>query len=316
MGFNPDHIRQLRPVFTAAKPNDRPGMTPLAVQRYWQYYGLDFPELGAIAHRFGYLSSGTFQLACHHWLPEQAQGTVFVLHGYFDHVGIYRHMIAGLLAQQLAVVAFDLPGHGLSSGTPAAIDDFAHYQSALNTVMTSLNGRSPEPWHALAQSTGGAILMDHLLSQPAATPFHKTALLAPLVRPYKWQYGRHLHTLVSPFTPGVKRMFSVNSGDPEFLDFLENKDPLQARYLSARWVSALKRWIPYFLSLPACHHRPLVLQGDKDETVDWRYNLSVIKRKFDRPSVVILPGARHQLANETVNYRDKIMTNVRRLLNE
>ena len=59
-------------------------------------------------------------------LPESAspKGTVFILHGYFDHVGLYTQLIDRCLGAGFDVLAYDQPGHGLSSGTLTAIGSF------------------------------------------------------------------------------------------------------------------------------------------------------------------------------------------------
>ncbi len=39
-------------------------------------------------------------------------------------------------------------------------------------------------------------------------------------------------------------------------------------------------------------------------TVDWEHNLEVLRSKFDQPQVLMLPHARHHLANETLALRE------------
>ncbi|MNH42809.1 hypothetical protein D3C81_808640 [compost metagenome] len=51
--------------------------------------------------------------------------------------------------------------------------------------------------------------------------------------------------------------------------------------------------------------RPLIVQGQADMTVDWEHNLEVLRGKFDRPQVLMLPEARHHLANETLVMRQE-----------
>jgi alpha-beta hydrolase superfamily lysophospholipase len=136
------------------------------------------------------------------------------------------------------------------------------------------------------------------------------------VRPFKWSTARWLHTLVRPFAKSIKRVFTVNSGDADFLDFLENKDPLQYHRLPAGWVTALKKWIPGFEAADRVKISPVVIQGDLDETVDWRHNLGVIRDKFQEPDVHMLTGARHHLANEHAEYREKILRIIDRYLAE
>ena len=288
-----------------------------AARRYSRYYGIDFSDSRSeLKHGFGYFEAAGHTLATHTWRPPRPRGTVLVCHGYFDHVGLYRHVIGRALELDYAVVAYDLPGHGLSSGPRAEIDDFGVYQTVLEQCLSEARPHFPGPWHAIAQSTGGAIVMEYLLRHGDQSVFRKSILLAPLVRPHQWHTARWLHTLISPFTSSIKRVFTINSGDPDFLDFLENADPLQSRRLSARWVSALKKWLPAFKALPPRDISPVVIQGDKDETVDWRHNLSVIGEKFGKPEVHLLEGARHQLANEQADLRERMLRIIDRHLDE
>ncbi|KAF0811116.1 hypothetical protein A167_00148 [Alcanivorax sp. S71-1-4] len=279
-------------------------------RRYAEYYGIHFADrFPGLLHGFGYFEAAGHTIAIHAWMPPKARGTVLVLHGYFDHVGLYRHVIGHLLELNYAVLAYDLPGHGLSSGPRAAIEDFLVYRDVLSQCLAHEQNHFPRPWHAMAQSTGGAIIMDYLVSgggggEPA--PFEKVILLAPLVRPMAWRSGKLLHSLVSPFRDYIRRVFTVNSNDPDFLHFLEHLDPLQHRALSSRWVGALKKWVPGFERASSVRISPVIIQGDMDETVDWRHNLSIIEDKFNQPEIHILQGARHQLANEHPDIRAQV----------
>jgi hypothetical protein len=42
-------------------------------------------------------------------------------------------------------------------------------------------------------------------------------------------------------------------------------------------------------------------------TVDWKHNLDVLRDKFDRPQVLMLPKARHHLANESAGLRQEYL---------
>tara|TARA_B100000446_G_scaffold145712_1_gene139079 strand:+ start:6366 stop:7322 length:957 start_codon:yes stop_codon:yes gene_type:complete len=305
--FDRDHILQ------DWQPLNWERFDPLndASRQYVAYYGLNFADhLPELEHGFGYFEAAGHQLSVHAWRPKHPRGTVLVCHGYFDHVGLYRHVIGHVLELGYAVLAYDLPGHGLSSGAQAVIDDFRTYRDVLEQCLSLAANHLPHPWHVIAQSTGGAIIMDYLTSRGDGddNPFEKVILLAPLVRPFKWSTGRWLHTLISPFAKSIKRVFTINSNDPDFLDFLENRDPLQARRVSAVWVSALKKWLPGFEKASRIKVSPIVIQGDLDETVDWRYNLNVIRQKFEDPQITMLSGARHQLANEAEEFREKIFS--------
>ena len=101
--------------------------------------------------------------------------------------------------------------------------------------------------------------MDFLLSS-GDDIFPKSILLAPLVRPQNWVLSKISHSMGKFFLKKIKRQFVVNSHDEEFLDFLENKDPLQSRVLPLQWVAALKKWNDYFLTLASVDATPLIIQ--------------------------------------------------------
>ena len=280
-----------------------------AQRAYLAHYGIHLTEqYPALQHHLGTMATADYQLAMQCWQPPAAKGTVVVIHGYFDHMGLYGHLIRCLLDQDLAVLAFDLPGHGLSSGSPATIDTFDHYVDALDVCFDAAFKHLPGPCHVVGQSTGGALAMQWLMAgghSQASSPLGKIVLLAPLVRPYMWSLNRLVYLAVKVFISERPRTFATNSEDPEFLRFLREQDPLQSRVLPVQWVRSMVAWQQRFVRYPPCDLQPLVIQGKQDRTVDWRYNLRVIKRLF-RPRIVYLPRARHHLVNESLELRAQV----------
>jgi lysophospholipase len=270
------------------------------LRTFCQTYGLDFPaRMPHVVYQAGQIRSGEFALAVHQWCQPNACANLLLVHGYFDHSGLFNKLIAWSLEHSCNVLIFDLPGHGLSSGEPAVIDDFGDYSRAIDAVLraTSL---PPLPWWVMAQSTGCAALMDY--ARKYRWPFAATVLLAPLVRPARWASVSAAHRLLAPFVPSVERKFSANSSDREFLEFLK-RDPLQSRRTSLRWVGALRRWLRGLARRDLGVGAALVIQGDADGTVDWRYNMGFVSALFPGSRVEYLPGAGHQLANESTSYR-------------
>nr|WP_314524172.1 alpha/beta hydrolase [uncultured Pseudomonas sp.] len=295
--FAPDHLRaSLRPL-ADAQPLSEEG------RAYQRFYGLDFPgrELRSGLGRF---DVGGYQVVSQFWWPQRAKATLFLFHGFYDHTGLYRHVIDWALEQGFAVIACDLPGHGLSSGERASIRDFAEYQDTLHGLFTEAKSIDlPQPWHLCGQSTGGAIVIDHVLNAGTDSPAQgQVILLSPLVRPRAWGWSQLSYHLLRPFVKAIARRFSENSNDPDFLPFLQ-ADPLQPLRLPTAWVGALARWIKRIEAAPNSLRRPLIVQGQADMTVDWQHNLGVLRAKFDRPQVLMLPEARHHLANETLALR-------------
>jgi alpha-beta hydrolase superfamily lysophospholipase len=221
-------------------------------------------------------------------------------------MGLYRHVVDWALDQGFVVIACDLPGHGLSSGERASIDDFSVYQDVVQALFAQAHSlQLPQPWHLFGQSTGGAVVVDHLLNHGADSPAQgKTFLLSPLVRPRAWGWSQVSYYLLRPFVKGIARRFSENTHDPKFKPFLE-ADPLQPRQLPTAWVGALARWIKRIEAAPQSPRRPVIVQGEEDMTVDWQHNLQVLRGKFDQPQVLMLPRGRHHLANEIPEIREE-----------
>ncbi|WP_323813225.1 alpha/beta hydrolase [Cellvibrio sp. NN19] len=282
------------------------------VQTYLDFYGINFAkEIPDLIHGFGAMDACSFRIATQYWLPSNPKGTLVVVHGYYDHVGIFSNAIEFGLQQGLAVLAFDMPGHGLSSGERVAIDSFDQYADVLDAVFSAAKNLLPSPYFALGQSTGGAVLLNYLwrYERERVLPhFERIALCAPLVLPRAWARGRILYALVHRFIKRLARGSSHSSHDLTFTHFVDEQDCLQSRTLSVRWVGAMKAWDAQFREFPPLHHTLLVVQGDEDMTVDWRYNLKQIQRALPNAQFALIPGAGHQLVNEVGVLRAQVFS--------
>ena len=167
-----DQLRDELPEF-----GEPPG-TP-EYREFLDYYGLDFDtRYPRVAYRAGLSPSGDFQLMTHSWTLPDARANLLLVHGYFDHTGIYDKLIDYGLSRSCNVLIFDLPGHGLSSGGKAVIDDFSDYGDAVASVLAAV--KLPDlPLYVLAQSTGCAALME--FARRHAWPAGRRALLVPRV---------------------------------------------------------------------------------------------------------------------------------------
>lgn len=299
----------------ALKPLDwqnLPSIAPVQ-QRYLHYYQIDFASyMGGVRQHIGYFNGAGYQLAGQVFYQQNAKGTALLMHGYYDHVGIYGSLIEFCLQQGWNVFAFDLPGHGLSTGERAAISDFKEYDEVFCAAQEQVKALQVHakteflPLHIFGQSTGGAIIINYLLThqiKQQSSPFTSVNLLAPLVRPCSWTSAKILHTLLSPFMKQIKRNFALNSNDIGFLRFIAEQDPLQPLVLSVRWVGALKQWVQMIEECDSSDLSINIVQGDQDTTVEWRHNMPLLLEKFPQRKLLIIEGGRHHIVNEELEKR-------------
>ena len=278
---------------------------PDDLSEYLDFYKLTRdPEDGMVAARVGWLRLDGEHIWTQAYRPAQPRGTWLHLHGYYDHGASYPSLQRWALSKQLSYLTVDLPGHGLSSGARASIGDFARYQQLLSLLLEQLEQQNfPRPWLLSGFSTGGAIALEHLLTD---NRFDQVVLIAPLVRPVAWHSVTRWLWLVRLFIRRLPRKFRANSHDEAFLHFVHEKDPLQSHQLPLAWVSALARWIPQVERAKTVAASPLILQGDEDTTVDWQYNLSVLHRLLPQAKTVLIDQGAHQLLNEAVIQRTQV----------
>lgn len=291
-----------------------PPQLSLEEKRFARFYGIDFNDtIDGVEHWLGSidceLASEHHRIAAHYFSKTGATRTCFIVHGYLDHVGLYAKLIDYLLHRGCNVVAFDLPGHGLSTGARADIDSFGDYVLVLRCVLEHFYRSVPSPWYIVAQSTGAAIVMDYLISQQydeSTGPFEKVLLLAPLVRARYGRFMRPGRWLLDKVASSVKRKFNPSSHDQVFLQFLQHEDPLQVKRLPLNWVKAMLQWEKRFKQLSWVEQEVLVIQGEGDETVAWQHNLQVIREKFPRAKIFRIKGAGHHLACESDEYFQRV----------
>ncbi|WP_331352769.1 alpha/beta hydrolase [Cellvibrio sp. UBA7671] len=312
-----DFLRAHLPGLLFSPAADANWATDATVQAYLDFYAINFARTHTgITHGFGAIDACGFRNATHYWLPENPKGTLVVVHGYYDHVGLFGNAIEFGLQQGFAVLAFDLPGHGLSSGEQVAIDSFDHYADVLDVILTIAQKLLPAPYFALGQSTGGSVLLNYLWRYDSARPapwLARIALCAPLILPRGWRYsGRFLYALVHSFIKRMPRGRSRNSHNPDFIRFVDELDCLQSRTLSVRWVGAMEAWDQQFRRFPPLEKSLLVIQGTDDLTVAWRYNLQQIWRALPNARIELIPGAGHQLVNESSDLRAQVFTAINR----
>ncbi|HTS15743.1 MAG TPA: lysophospholipase [Candidatus Sulfotelmatobacter sp.] len=137
------------------------------------------------------------------WRPEggEASADLILVHGFGEHGGRYGPLVTHLLGHGIAVHAFDLRGHGVSTGRRGHVDRWADYRSDLAAFVDRVAGPGSSGatgrTFVYGHSLGGAIILEYgLRLQP---PVAGIVASAPALVP---------HGVRSPILEGLGRVLS------------------------------------------------------------------------------------------------------------
>jgi alpha-beta hydrolase superfamily lysophospholipase len=296
-GFDQAQVKQDMTELDITKP-----YTPTpAIRDYFNFYSLNPTNA---QHYFGTIESKSEVLAAHVFIPLEPRGTLFLIHGYFDHTGTLARLIAAALEENYAVVSWDLPGHGLSSGDRTDTGQFSLCAEQFIDIVQRSAEHLPQPIHLVAHSTGSSIAIEYM-HNPDPDVFSKMVFLAPLVRHAHWGWGKFGYAISNPFVNKVRRREKTNSTDEAYLAFVK-KDPLHSAVLSYDYLGDLYAWEKQVRKYPVWPESVCIIQGDKDTVVSWKYNTKFLETKFETTELHLIHGAKHQLVNESDNYRNQV----------
>jgi alpha-beta hydrolase superfamily lysophospholipase len=281
---------------------DVPYQPTASIQEYFDYYSLNPANAD---HQFGTIESENEILVVHVFMPENPRGSLFLMHGYFDHTGTLSHLIQEGVNQGYAIAVWDLPGHGLSTGTRTDTGEFELCSKQLNDIVSRAEPVLPRPFHLVAHSTGCSIALADMYDDNDTT-FEKIVFLAPLIRHEHWGWGKFGYAISKPFTKSVRRRDKKNSSDEAYLAFVK-QDPLHSSILSYEYLSDLYRWEKTTKDYPEWPGSLCIIQGTDDDIVDWTYNMKFLNAKIAQPEIHMVPDAKHQLLNEKESIRAQVL---------
>jgi alpha-beta hydrolase superfamily lysophospholipase len=290
---------------------ESPSSYPAATRQYFDYYGL---EIEGAEHFFGTFSSSNHVLAAHVFKPRKSKSTVIVLHGYYDHTGTLKHLIKNLVEQHYTVAIYDQPGHGLSSGARASIDDFSEYATVWKDFLAICRNNLDGPFHLVAHSMGCLIAADYLLTT-GADGLDNIVFISPLIRSVAWKvsgFGLKVSRGTIDQVPRAKRQSSSNDAFNQFM----KDDPLQADNVPMAWVTALRKWNEEAGEYETSDKPLTIIQGTRDTVVAWKYNIPFLQSKFTNADPVLIKKGRHHLLNESLPMRDTVLDLINKCLND
>ena len=284
-------------------------------KEYFDHYGFQRLEGRYQSYHFGSVQ-GELNCACHYLHKAPTLRIALVVHGLFDHVGLFLPLIVNLLEQNMNVVAIDLPDHGLSGLEYGEVSSFSEYSACVESVFEVLAPSLSGQLTLIGQSTGAAVLFDYLANRKAHPNIDQLVMLAPLLRARAWRGIRIAHFLFHRFIRSVPRSFQESSHDENFCKFMRDDDPMQPDIVSVDWVGAMLDWAKRFDSFESLDIDALLVQGSGDMTVDFRHNIRCYQEKLPNLRVSMIDGAKHHLVGEAEHWRNQVFRIVNEFITE
>lgn len=279
---------------------------------YLDFYGL---KQWSSIHENVRINHQELEIFAQSFVPESNKGFVTIVHGYLDHSGALSKLIHCLLSEGYGIITFDLPGHGYSLGDRGDIKDFKDYSEALHTVLLHFKhlGLAETQWAVIGHSTGAAIVLDYINS--GRSSFSKIIMVAPLVQPYLWSFSNFGVKIIGKKVKYLTRTFRKNSSDLDYLKFVKD-DPLQFSKLPVNWLHSFTKWHNNLPNYPISKEQLHIIQGNKDTTVDWKYNIRFLLEKHPSSVCILIDKGNHQLLNERETIRETTFFHIKSFLTE
>ena len=115
----------------------------------------------------GHFLSRSTELFYQRWINPTARATLVLTHGLGEHSESYVKSAESIAKLGYSIIAWDLRGHGRSSGKRGHVDHFSDYTTDLSQLLLHLqkNGQLDQPFALLAHSMGGLITLKYLIEE-------------------------------------------------------------------------------------------------------------------------------------------------------
>lgn len=224
--------------------------------------------------------------------------TVLIIHGFAGNLKGFRFVTSMLLNNGYNVAALMLPGHSIDENPRGDIDDFSTYGKIVNSFVNLLEIKKMKPEFAVAHSTGASSLL--IYNQDYGWKFKKVIFIAPLIRSVYWFPSSVVRTFTKPFIHKINTKWN---------------GVLAVQVFPMHWFDELIKWNKVNKKYNIMPQELLILQGEKDDVVDWRYNLKYLKSKYPQLEIVTFKKGTHTMFMSDKDEGEDILNIIKSYLN-
>jgi alpha-beta hydrolase superfamily lysophospholipase len=204
------------------------------------------------------------------WLPDgEPRCGLIILHGVCEHSGRYHNLVETLVPQGVAVLSFDLRGHGRSPGRRVYIDNWQEYLDDIHSFIAIIRQGHPNlPLFLYGHSLGSVLAMDYL--QDHSLDWQGAVLSAlPMssieaASPFMVALARFLSGFWPTFTLKSQVKTKDLARDAAVVQAYEN-DPLVFQVMTVRWGTEYMKELKNASTVATKINLPLLVIQGKDD---------------------------------------------------
>jgi len=259
-----------------------------------------------IRHIEGQLQvSGSTGLYWQSWTPPEKPIAVLILiHGFGEHSGRYPYFVERLCADNIAVFAFDLRGHGKTTGRRGHIQSINEFRDDVGAFVKNVRSELPGvPVFIFGHSMGSLVVLDYVLRHPeglAGTIISGSGLEPAGVATAPVVFLARVLSVVWPVFPIRLPVDATGLSRIESEIERYNNDPLVHNISSARMANELLNAIDWIKTHPQDLQIPLLMVHGEADRVNLPSGSSNFFSAVSFPDkeLVLYPGGFHELHND------------------
>ncbi|TRZ42550.1 alpha/beta hydrolase [Robertkochia solimangrovi] len=252
-----------------------------------------------------------FELECHEksifgqlWKPSEPEACMILIHGLGEHSGRYSSSIVPELTHRnIAVIGFDLFGHGHSEGKRGCCPGYDEVLDLVDEVI--LKGKewfSDIPMFIFGHSLGGNIALSYVMKRKhdlkgilCSGPFLRTSIKVPA---WKMIFGKLLWKIAPEITLS-------NGIEPEALTSLSSEvrklkeDPLCHTRICPNYAFPFMLSGEWILQHADLIKIPAYIGHGTDDHVTSHWASKALSKQNERITLKLYEGGRHEILNDS-----------------
>lgn len=237
------------------------------------------------------------------WRPEErARAVVGLIHGLGEHCSRYSHVAERFAKEQIALIAFDLRGHGRSEGQRGDAPSFDAYMQDLDRFMQQIEARFDKtPCLLYGHSMGGLLLLNYLIRRQLkilGAVSSAGGLHTPLTQQrVKLALVQTLSRLTPKFAIASGLDAHAISRDQAVVQSYKT-DPLVHGFVTLRMAQATIPAIDFVFQHADQIGLPLLILHGTADRLTYASGSEELARKVPQAKLILFEGLAHELHNE------------------